>query len=267
MHYTLRHLFWCVSKMNFDPAEFPVDLEYSPANARALRLGAGLTIPEAAAASNVKKVTWVAYEKGKIKMPAERWIAFKQCIKSGGYSVFMLATQRRGPFARSNFTPGEYTKDRETPVVNGAALLHEGRIALSLTARQLAPEIGLSQANAVFAREQGNASVLPDCLSRLLILLKERRKEISSGSVRISTKEDLSTTIDLLRISQGTLGEGAPSGIMDDRKKVFHLLSGRIRLTDEMAAHLTATAKRLQVEQIAALGAAIARIESALQAG
>lgn len=253
--------------MSYDPADFPDDLEYSPANARALRLGAEMTLPEAAAATNIKKVTWVAYEKGKIRMPAERWIAFKQCIKTGAYKAFLTTPQRRGPFVRSAFEPGEHTKDRETPVVNGGSLLQEGREALSLTAGQLAQAIGLGQANAVYTRERGVISVLPHLLSGVLDLLRERLQSLAKADLTISTKEDLGHAIEMLRVTHAELGKGAPVGMQEARKAVFHLIGGRKALTQEIAGPLTANAEGIRLRQLQALMTAIARIEAVFSKG
>lgn len=253
--------------MVFNPTDFPADLEFTPANARALRLGAEMTLPEAAAATNVQKVTWVAYEKGKIRMPAERWIAFKQCIKSGAYKGFFSTSQRRGPAARPAFEPGEHIKYRETPVVNGGALLQEGREALSLTASQLAQALGLPQPNAIYTRERGALAVLPKMLSGLLELLRERLQSLAKTDVTITTKEDLERAIEVLRVTHGELGEGAPVGMHEARKAVFHLIGGKKALTQEIAGPLTANAERIRLSQLQALMTAIARIEKTLDGG
>lgn len=253
--------------MSTPTIDFPEDLANSPENIRNLRLQAEITKPEAAAAAGVKPVTWVAYESGKIRMPAERWIGFKQCIQSGAYKAFINTGRRLGPKVNSNFVVGGLAREYVEPVVNGGALLREARLALSMNAAELASLIGYDGPSWIFVRERGDATVTPDVLKRILQLLSDRAKELVDADLRIAAKDDLTSVLTTLRITHATLAEGVPTGIQEERKAIFHLISGRLKLSDEIASHLAANAQRIQKIQIQALMTAISRIEAVLNEG
>lgn len=247
--------------------DFPEDLANSPENIRGLRLKAEITKPEAAAAAGVKPVTWVAYESGKIRMPAERWIGFKQCIRSGAFKAFVSTGRRLGPKVNPSFVVGGLAREYDEPVVNGGALLREARQALSMNAAELASLVGYDGPSWIFVRERGDATVTADVLKQVLRLLNDREKELVGADLRIAAKEDLTSVLGTLRITHATLAEGVPTGIQEERKAIFHLISGRLKLSDEIIAHLMANVRRIHKNQIQALMTAISRIEAVLNEG
>lgn len=238
------------------------DIECSAANVRSLRLEAGLTIPEAAEAAGVAKVTWVSYEKGRIRMSRVRWDAFRQLVASGGHRAFMKAEgSRKGPRINAYFAAGAFEYEREDPLEGAGPALAGARQALGAPAAEIATLIGIKTPAGVYKREAGQAQVYPSELRALLPELKIRAKKLSSARVSIDTPDDLVRVIELLRVSHESMAAGLPTGIQEKRKAINHLITGVLPFSESYRTHLQARAEELLKEKIAETSSAIESVE------
>lgn len=239
-----------------------VDVDYSAAAVRALRLDSGLTIPEAAAAAGVAKVTWVNYENGRIRMAPVRWEAFRQLVASGGHHAFMKDEgSRKGPRINAYFSAGAYEYEREDPLEGAGPVLALARNALGLPASEVATLIGIKTPAGVYKREAGQSQVYPSELRALLPELRMRAKELAKARVHIRSPEDLAQVIALLRVSHETMARELPTGIQEKRKAINHLLTGVLPFSEVYRTHLQARAEQLLSEKIAETSEAIERVE------
>ena len=240
-----------------------IDVEYSAAAVRSLRLESGLTIPEAAAAAGVAKVTWVNYENGRIRMAPMRWDAFRQLVASGGHHAFMKPEgTRKGPRINAYFAAGAHEYEREDPLEGAGPVLALARQALGAPASEIASLIGIKTPAGVYKREAGQAQVYPSELRALLPELRVRAKVLSSARVSIGSPDDLSQVIDLLRVTHESMATGLPTGIQEKRKAINHLITGVLPFSDSYRTHLQARAEQLLAEKIAETSEAIERIKA-----
>jgi hypothetical protein len=156
-------------------------------------------------------IGWHAYELGRYAMPAERWEAFLDALRSGLFRKHITSAYRRGPRS-SSFVPGRmYRPEKEgrrCEVADRALCgrFTAARMALRLSGTEMAAAIFVRTAARVYNIEASKTSPTGGEMSHVESLLAARLVELESLTVKLRCAADIAAARTMLRISQDEMG-------------------------------------------------------------
>ena len=246
----------------------------TPARVRELRLQAQITKAEAARTVGLSAgLTWHGYECGRFAMPDWRWQMFLVALKTGHYRKHMRTDgqgetdgKRCGPRVKRAFVPG--APRPEKPVIEavpqGEEILKRARLALRLSPRALAEELGTLSASTLYSIEAGTRPISPEHLNEVRQRVAQRAIDLELMQIELNNVQGIGPLIASLRSSQDEVGRFMFPDANRPGAMISQYALGTSHVTPQTIDAIQAALESVRTASLLVISVALAEVEEAL---
>ena len=246
----------------------------TPARVRELRLQAQITKAEAARTVGLSaELTWHGYECGRFAMPEWRWQMFLVALKTGHYRKHMRTGghgesdgKRCGPRVKRAFVPGEPRPEKMVAesVPQGGEILKRARLALRLSPRALAEELGSLSASTLYSIEAGTRPISPATLAEVRQRLVQRAMDLELMQIQLNNVHGIGPLISSLRSSQDEVGRFMFPDANRPGAMISQYALGTSHVTPQTIDAIQVALECVRTASLLVISVALAEVEAAL---
>ena len=246
----------------------------TPARVRELRLQAQITKAEAARTVGLSaELTWHGYECGRFAMPDWRWQMFLVALKTGHYRKHMRTggqgdgvARRSGPRVKRAFVPGEPRPEKTVvaSVPQGGEILKRARLALRLSPRALAEELGSLSASTLYSIESGTRPISPATVEEVRQRLAQRSIDLELMRIELNSVHGIGPLISSLRSSQDEVGRFMFSQANRPGAMISQYALGTSHVTPQTIDAIQVALESVRTTSLLVISVALAEVKEAL---